>query len=61
MMKRSLYAVLAIVCAAGLAAGYDHGGKIKWSEPKNLRDFDGMVAQSNHYGRPILMFFTSDG
>jgi len=61
MMKRSLYAVLAIVCAAGLAAGDDHGGKIKWTEPKNLKDFEGIVAQANHYGRPILMFFTMDG
>jgi hypothetical protein len=61
MTKLGKLALLAIACAAGLAAAADHGGKIKWTEPKNLKDFEGIVAQSGFYGKPILMFFTMDG
>ncbi len=58
MMKLAM-AAAALLVAAGPAL--DHGGKIKWTEPKNEKEFDALVAQSNNYGKPIIMFFTQDG
>jgi hypothetical protein len=58
MMKLAL-AAAALLVAAGPAG--DHGGKIKWTEPKNLKDFESMIAQSDAAGRAIIMYFTQDG
>jgi len=62
MLKRATYAVLALAFAAGLAAkAGEHGGKIRWTEPKNPKEFDALVARSNDTGRAIFLYFTMDG
>ncbi|HTF57673.1 MAG TPA: hypothetical protein VK661_10610 [Planctomycetota bacterium] len=61
MLKRASYAFLALAVAAGLAAkAGEHGGRIKWTEPKNPKEFDSLVARSNETGRAILLYFTQD-
>ena len=59
MTKLAMAVTAALLVAAGPAG--DHGGKIKWNQPKNPGEFDALVAQANHHGRAIIMFFTKDG
>ncbi|HZN62420.1 MAG TPA: hypothetical protein VFC90_08460 [Planctomycetota bacterium] len=58
MMKFAMAAVALLVAAA--PAG-DHGGKVKWTEPKNAKEFDALIAQQNAQGRAGMIFFTMDG
>ena len=58
-MKKFAMAAAALLIAAAPAA--DHGGKIKWTEPKNAKEFDALIAQANAQGRAAIMFFTMDG
>jgi hypothetical protein len=58
MMKLAMAAAVMLI-AAGPAG--DHGGKIKWTEPKNAKEFDALVAQASQQGRAAIMFFTMDG
>jgi len=58
-MKKFAMAVAAILVAAAPAP--DHGGKIQWTQPKNVKEYDALVDQSNQVGRPILLYFTMDG
>jgi len=58
MMKLAIAAAALLVAAA--PAG-DHGGKVKWTEPKNAKEFDALIAQSNQQGRAGMIFFTMDG
>ena len=39
----------------------DHGGKVKWTEPKNAKEWDGLVALATAQGRAGMVFFTMDG
>jgi len=57
MMKLAI-AAAALLAASGQSAG--HGGRIKWIEPKNLADFEAIVAQSHVAGRAIMVYFTQD-
>ena len=58
-MKKFAFAVAALLVAAAPAA--DHGGKVKWTEPKNAKEFDALIAQANAAGRAGMIFFTMDG
>ena len=58
MSKLALFAAALLVAAA--PAG-DHGGKVKWTEPKNAKEFDALVTQATVYGRAGMIFFTMDG
>ena len=58
-MMKLAFAAAALLVAASPAG--DHGGKIKWTEPKNAKEFDALVAQANQAGRAAIMFFTMDG
>jgi hypothetical protein len=58
MMKLAL-AAAALLVAAGPAP--DHGGKVKWTEPKNAKEFDALIAQATAQGRAGMIFFTMDG
>lgn len=58
-MKKLAFAVAALLVAAAPAG--DHGGKVKWTEPKNAKEFDALIAQANAQGRAGMIFFTMDG
>ena len=58
MMKLAFAAAALLVAAA--PAG-DHGGKVKWTEPKNAKEFDALIAQADAAGRAGMIFFTMDG
>jgi len=57
-MMRLAIAAAALLAASGQAA--EHGGRIKWVEPKGLADFDSIVAQSHIAGRAVMVYFTQD-
>lgn len=58
-MKRFGLAVAALLVAAAPAG--DHGGKVKWTEPKSAKEFDALIAQATAAGRAGMIFFTMDG
>ena len=58
-MKKLSIAIAALLVAAAPAG--DHGGKVKWTEPKNAKEFDALIAQANASGRAGMIFFTMDG
>jgi hypothetical protein len=58
MMKLAMAAV-ALLVAAGPAG--DHGGKVKWTEPKSAKEFDALIAQATAQGKAGLVFFSMDG
>jgi hypothetical protein len=58
-MKKLMFAAAAVLIAAAPVG--DHGGKVKWTEPKNAKEFDALIAQQNAQGRAGLIFFTMDG
>ena len=58
-MKKLIMATAAVLIAA--APVMDHGGKVKWTEPKNAKEWDALDAQQNAQGRAGLVFFTMDG
>jgi hypothetical protein len=58
-MMRLAMAAAALVIAA--APAQEHGGKIKWTEPKNAKEFDVLIAQAAQAGRASIIFFTMDG
>jgi hypothetical protein len=58
-MKKLALAVAALVIAAAPAG--DHGGKVKWTEPKNSKEFDALIAQAGAQGKAGMIFFTMDG
>lgn len=58
-MMKLAFAAAALLVAAGPAG--DHGGKIKWTEPKNAKEFDALVAQAGQQGRAAILYFTQDG
>jgi hypothetical protein len=58
-MKKLAIAAAALFMAA--APVQEHGGKIKWTEPKNSKEFDALIAQATAQGRASIMFFTMDG
>ena len=58
-MKKLAFALAALAIAAAPAP--DHGGKVKWTEPKNAKEFDALVAQATASGRAGMIFFTMDG
>jgi hypothetical protein len=58
MMKFAMAAV-ALLVAAGPAG--DHGGKVKWTEPKSAKEFDALIAQATAQGKAGLVFFSMDG
>ncbi|HEU4338722.1 MAG TPA: hypothetical protein VFS19_01525 [Planctomycetota bacterium] len=58
-MKKLSIAIAALLVAAAPAG--DHGGKVKWTEPRNAKEFDALIAQSTANGRAGMIFFTMDG
>jgi hypothetical protein len=58
-MKKLALALAALVIAASPAG--DHGGKVKWTEPKNAKEFDALIAQAAAQGKAGMIFFTMDG
>lgn len=58
-MKKLAFALAALAIAA--APAFDHGGKVKWTEPKNAKEFDALIAQSAAQGKAGMIFFTMDG
>jgi hypothetical protein len=58
-MKKMALAVAALLVAAAPAG--DHGGKVKWTEPKSAKEFDALIALANAAGKAGLIFFTMDG
>ena len=58
-MKKLALAIAAILVAATPAP--DHGGKIKWTVPKNVKEYDALIEACNAAGKPAFLYFTMDG
>ena len=57
-MMKFAWAAAALLAVAGQSG--EHGGRIKWVEPKSLADFESIVAQSHIAGRAVMVYFTQD-
>ncbi|MBI4565017.1 MAG: hypothetical protein HY716_10035 [Planctomycetes bacterium] len=58
MFQRVGMAAAAVFLAAGVVAA--GGGKIKWQEFKNEKEFNMLLAQCKHYGQAIVVFFSGE-
>ena len=55
------FAMAAVALLVAAAPAPDHGGKIKWTNLKNAKEYDAFIDQSNKAGKPSLLYFTMDG
>jgi hypothetical protein len=53
---------IAAAAAALIAAApqVQHGGRIKWAEPKGPADFEQLVRDSHIAGRAVMVYYTQD-